>query len=112
MVEREVSEIVSKPWDEAMKQLEESPFYQFILEKGRDEERQIALQGARELLLKIVDARYASSDLPQLTRELIIQTEDRDALQHLTAQISLASTPEETRAALLVWAKSNGIQQH
>ena len=86
---------------------EESPFYQMILERGHEEGLE---EGIRKSLLKIVEAKYPDSDLPQLVKETTASLSTQDDLLNLLTQISMTTLPEEARAILLAATTDNNPQ--
>lgn len=101
---------ITRSYEHMQEFFEESPIYQMILNKGIEQGLEQALEKARATLLTIAETRYAQSDLLQFARKILDQVESYDALQQLTVQISLATTPEEVRSVLLAYANGNHIQ--
>lgn len=113
---------ITRSYNHMQEFFEESPIYQMTLNKGIEQgiERGIeqgleqgleqALEKARATLLTIVETRYTQSGLLQFARKILDEVESYDALQQLTVQISLATTPEEVRSVLLAYANGNNIQ--
>jgi len=100
--------------------LRESPYYQEILQEGREEGivkgleeglqkgrkaglqegvQQGKLEGQREMLLAIVQARFPK--MARLTKKLVAAIDDPASLQDVTVKISMAQTTEEVQQYLL-----------
>ena len=107
--------------------LRESPYYQEILQEGREEGlvkgleeglqkgRKAGLQegvqkgkleGQRELLLAFVQARFPTMD--RLTKKLIATIDDPASLQDVAIKISMAQTDEEVQQYLLEGIEKSG----
>ncbi len=83
--------------------LRESPYYQEILQEGREEGK---LEGQRELLLAIVQARFP--EMARLTKKLVTVIDDSASLQDVTVKISMARTDEEVQQYLLEGIEKSG----
>ena len=87
--------------------LRESPFYQEILQEGREEGIQEGkLEGQRELLLAIIQARFPQ--MARLTKKLVTVIDDPVSLQDVTVKISMAQTDEEVQQYLLEGIEKSG----
>lgn len=83
--------------------LRESPYYQEILQEGREEGK---IEGQRELLLAIVQARFP--EMARLTKKLIAAIDDPASLQDVTVKISMAQTDKEVQQYLLEGIEKSG----
>lgn len=83
--------------------LRESPFYQEILQEGREEGlekgRQEKLQVLRETLLKVVQARFPR--MVRLAKGQAAIIDDPAALESLIVKVSIAQDAKEAQRALL-----------
>ncbi len=111
--------------------LRESPYYQEILQEGREEGivkgleeglqkgRKAGLQeglqegvqkgkleGQREALLAIVQFRFPK--IARLAKRLVAANDDTASLQNLTVKISMAQTAEEAKQYMLEAVEENG----
>ncbi len=99
--------------------LREAPFYQEILQEGREkglEEglerglleglekgRQEKLDALRQTLLNFVQARFPSPKMIRLAKGQAAMINDPKILQDLTLKVGLAQTAEEAQNYLLDW---------
>ena len=83
--------------------LRESPYYQEILQEGREEGK---LEGQRELLLALVQARFPT--MARLTKKLVAVIDDPASLQDLAVKVSMAQTAEEVQQYLLEGIEKSG----
>lgn len=83
--------------------LRESPYYQEILQEGREEGK---LEGQRELLLALVQARFPT--MAHLTKKLIAVIDDPASLQDVAVKISMAQTDTEVQQYLLEGIEKSG----
>ena len=83
--------------------LRESPYYQEILQEGREEGK---LEGQRELLLALVQARFP--EMARLTKKLVTVIDDPASLQDVTIKISMAQTDKEVQQYLLEEIEKSG----
>lgn len=83
--------------------LRESPYYQEILQEGREEGK---LEGQRELLLALVQARFP--EMARLTKKLVTVIDDPASLQDVTIKISMAQTDKEVQQYLLEGIEKSG----
>lgn len=84
--------------------LRESPFYQEILQEGREKGLEEGLEkgkleGSRETLLKVVRARFPK--MVRLTKKLTAVIDDSETLEDLIVKVSMAPTLEEAQKYLL-----------
>ncbi len=84
--------------------LRESPFYQEILQEGREKGLEEGLEkgkleGSRETLLKVVRARFPK--MVRLTKKLTAVIDDSETLEDLIVKVSMAQTLEEAQKYLL-----------
>lgn len=88
--------------------LRESPFYQEILQEGREKGLEEGLEkglekgkleGSRKTLLKVVRARFPK--MVRLTKQLIAVIDDSETLEDLIVKVSMAQTLEEAHKYLL-----------
>ena len=83
--------------------LEESWVYQELKQefmgKGREEERQQALQRERRTLLDIIRERFP--EIVELAKKQLDTIDDPEVLHHLTVKASIVQTAEEARQHLL-----------
>jgi predicted transposase YdaD len=111
--------------------LRESPYYQEILQEGREEGlvkgleeglqkgRQVGrqegleegvqkgrLEGQREMLLAIVRVRFP--EMVRLAKKLVTAIDDPTSLQDVTVKISMAQTDEEVQQYLLEGIEKSG----
>src|SRR5207253_9745769 len=103
-----------KPWDDSIrlremhKLLRESPYYQEIIQEGREEglkeglekgHKEGKLEGLRESLLAIVRARFPK--MVRLAKGQAAIIDDPKELESLAVKVSLAQNPQEARRVLL-----------
>jgi predicted transposase YdaD len=103
--------------------LRESPYYQEILQEGREEGivkgleeglqkglqegvQKGKLEGQRETLLAIVQIRFPK--IVRLAKKLVAANDNPASLQTLTVKISMAQTTEEAKQYLLEEDEENG----
>ena len=90
---------------------EESPFYQMILERGHEEGREEGWnEGAHSMLLAVIRAKYARSDLAELAEKIVRSVNDRAVLHRLVGEVAQSSTPEDARALLLANIEGPNLQ--
>ena len=75
--------------------LRESPFYQEILQEGREE----GLEMLRQAFLKIVEARFPK--LLRLAKGQAAITDDPEELENLLVKVSIAQDAKEAKGFLL-----------
>ena len=83
--------------------LRESPYYQEILQEGREEGK---LEGQRELLLALVQARFP--EMARLTKKLVTVIDEPASLRDVTIKISMAQTDKEVQQYLLEGIEKSG----
>ena len=79
--------------------LRESPFYQEILQEGREEGLQEGLEALRQAFLKIVEARFPK--LLRLAKGQAAITNDPEELENLIVKVSIAKDAKEAQSLLL-----------
>ena len=84
--------------------LRESPFYQEILQEGREEGLQKGLEVLRQTLLKVVEARFPK--LLRLAKGQAAITDDPEELENLIVKVSIAQDVEEAKNFLLDLAEN------
>jgi hypothetical protein len=83
----------------------DTPAYQFIIEEGREEERQTRLQTQRKLLLLIVQAHFPT--LMNIAKVQAEQINNIDVIDKVLAEVGTAQTTKEVQHALLSWSDAN-----
>ena len=88
--------------------LRETRAYQEMAKEGREEGLQEGLkkgklEGLREMLLRIVQARYPSRKMLNLAKGQAAIIDDPEVLQSLILRVSLAQTIEEAQKYLIDW---------
>jgi hypothetical protein len=83
----------------------DTPAYQYIVEVGREEERQVRLQDQRNTLLTIVQARFPALD--SLATIQAGQIQQVSILEKVIAGVGSALTLEEAQRALLAWKQTD-----
>ena len=87
----------------------ETPAYQYILEEGREEERekqlQARLQAQRSTLSIIVQARFPT--LNKLAQKQTAKIKDVIILEKMVANVGAALTLEDAQHALLNWSDAD-----
>jgi len=90
---------------------EDSPFYQMILDRGHEEGREEGRnEEAREMLLTIIQSRYAQSDLDLFAEKMVRGINDRAVIHRLVREVAQTTTPEDVRALLLTNIESTSLQ--
>jgi hypothetical protein len=87
--------------------LREAPFYQEILQEGREEGlekgREEGLQLLRQTLVKFVQARFPASKMVRLAKGQAAIIDDPTILQDLILKVGLAQSTDEVQQYLLEW---------
>ena len=89
--------------------LREAPFYQEILQEGREEGHQERIQALRQMLLKFVQARFPARKMMRLAQGQAALIEDPEVLQDLILKVGLAQTAEEVQNYLLEWPETGEL---
>jgi hypothetical protein len=85
--------------------LRETPSYQYIVDVGREEERQVCLQAQRKLLPIIVQALFPT--LVDVAKMQADQINNVEVVEEVIAKVSTARTLEEAHRSLLGWKQAS-----
>jgi hypothetical protein len=83
----------------------ETPSYQYIVDVGREEERQVCLQAQRKLLPIIVQALFPT--LVDVAKMQADQINNVEVVEEVIAKVSTARTLEEAHRSLLGWKQAS-----
>jgi hypothetical protein len=83
--------------------LSESPAYQWILEKGHEEEKAQGLAQVRQAVVDFVQKSFP--ELVQLAEEVVATIDNPTQLVHLTAKLGGAQNAEQARKILSTLAQ-------
>jgi hypothetical protein len=99
----DVEELLGKEYQKMLELFKDSPAYVWMTENAREEEREAACEGFRQVIVELVERRFPR--LLPLAQKQVALVRDRERLQQVILHVSLDQDDSEIENLLLSLSK-------